>query len=270
MPTRLPPTARLILHLTLPKGDREFLAGDVEEDYAQARSAGRIAGMRWLTRQILGAVAASVALRTKHIRNRFAARPMGQATRRKGDPALDILLRNIRFSLRALRKKPGYTALVVFTLALGIGANTAIFSVVNAVLLRALPFPESDRMVAVSETVALDPANQVPTAYVTYRDYRDENTTLEKMGAVYSGTLELTGYDEALRLQARFVSPSYLELLGARPEIGRVFDPQDDEAPDAHPVASSATDSGVAGSETIQTSSGGVSRSTTAPTRWWA
>ena len=72
MPTRLPLAARLILRLTLPKGDREFLAGDVEEDYARARSAGRIAGMQWLTRQVLGAVAASLALRTKHIRNRFA------------------------------------------------------------------------------------------------------------------------------------------------------------------------------------------------------
>ena len=86
---------------------------------------------------------------------------------------MDMLLRNIRFSLRALRKQPGYTALVVFTLALGIGANTAIFSVINAVLLRALPFPDSDRMVVVSETFGLDPASQIPTAYLTYKDYRD-------------------------------------------------------------------------------------------------
>ncbi len=129
------------------------------------------------------------------------------------------------------------TALVVFTLALGIGANTAIFSVVNAVLLRALPFPESDRIVVVSETVGLVAANQVSTAHVTYRDYRDESTTIEKMGAMTGGTVVLTGDDEALRLLARFVSPSFLELLGARPEIGRVFDAGDDEAPDAHPVA---------------------------------
>ena len=238
MPTRLPLVARLILLLTLPDGDREFLAGDVEEDYAQARSEGRIAGMRWLARQILGAVAASVALRTKHIRKRFAPppRPRGQGARRKGDPAVDMLFRNIRFSIRALSRQPGYTALVVFTLALGIGANTAIFSVVNAVLLRALPFPESDRMVVVSETVALDPNNQVSTAHVTYRDYRDESTTIEKMGAVFGGTAVLTGDDEALRLRTRFVSPSFLELLGARPEIGRVFDAQDNEAPDAHAV----------------------------------
>ena len=237
MATRLPLAAALILRLTLPEGDREFLAGDVEEDYAQARSEGRIAGMRWLGRQILGAVAASVALRTKHLQTRFAPRPMGQGMHRKGDPAVDMLLRNIRFSLRALGKQPGYTALVVFTLALGIGANTAIFSVVNAVLLRALPFPESDRMVAVSETVGLVAANQVSTAHVTYRDYRDKSTTIEKMGAMTGQTVVLTGDDEALRLLARFVSPSFLELLGARPEIGRVFDAGDDEAPDAHPVA---------------------------------
>ena len=162
---------------------------------------------------------------------------MGQGTRRKGDPALDMLLRNIRFSLRALRKQPGYTALVVFTLALGIGANTAIFSVVNAVLLRALPFPESDRMVVVSETIGLDPGSQIPTSYLTYKDYRDGNTTIEQMGAASFRTVVLTGDDEALRLQARFASPSYLELLGARPALGRLFDAQDDEAPDAHPVA---------------------------------
>ncbi|MCZ6918696.1 MAG: ABC transporter permease [Gemmatimonadetes bacterium] len=237
MPTPLPLAARLILRLSLPQRDREFLAGDVAEDYARARAEGRLAGWRWLAPQILGAVAASVALRTKHIRQRFATRLTNPVTHRKGDPAVDMLFRNIRFSLRALRKQPGYTALVVFTLALGIGANTAIFSVVNAVLLRALPFPESDRMVVVSETVALDPANQVSTAYVTYRDYRDESTTIEKMGAVFGGTVVLTGADEALRLQARFVSPSFLELLGARPAIGRVFDAGDDEAPDAHPVA---------------------------------
>ena len=228
MNNRLPFVARLILRLTLPRGDREFLAGDLQEDYIEPRSRGRLAGLRWLARQILGAVGASVALRTRHMRRRPDRR-----THRKGDPALDMLFRNIRFSLRTLRKQPGYTALVVSTLALGIGANTAIFSVVNAVLLRPLPFPEPDRMVVVSETVALNPLSQVSTAYVTYKDYRDESTTIGKMGAISFGTVVLTGDDEALRLQARFTSPSYLELMGAGAAIGRVFDSQDDEAPGA-------------------------------------
>ncbi len=102
---------------------------------------------------------------------------------------MDMLLHNIRFSLRALGKQPGYTALVVFTLALGIGANTAIFSVVNAVLLRALPFPESDRMVVVSETVGLVADNQVATAHVTYRglprqehDHREDGSNDRRDG----------------------------------------------------------------------------------------
>ena len=234
MTTRLPLVARLILRFILPEGDREFLAGDLEEDYTRALSRGRLPGLQWLARQILGAVTASIALRT---RRRAAARPFNVRTRRKGDPALETLLRNIGYSLRALRRQPGYTALVVFTLALGIGANTAIFSVVNAVLLRPLPFPDPDRMVVVSETVGMDPNSQVTTAYVTYKDYRDESTTIDKMGAINFGTVVLTGGDDALRLQARFTSPSYLELMGARVGIGRMFDAQDDETPDAHPVA---------------------------------
>jgi putative ABC transport system permease protein len=237
MRTRLPLAARVILRLALPKGDREFVAGDLEEDYIQARSRGRLAGWRWLTRQILGAAGASVALRMGRTLRTAAHLPAHPGMRRKGDPALETLVRNIRYALRALRKQPGYTALVVLTLALGIGANTAIFSVVNAVLIRALPFPEPDRMVVVSETVALDPENQVSTAYVTYKDYRDESTTIEKMGAINFATVVLTGGDEALRLRARFTSPSYLELLGARAALGRVFDSQDDIAPGAHPVA---------------------------------
>ena len=234
MTTPLPLVARLILRLILPEGDREFLTGDMEEDYTQAIARGRLAGLRWLARQIMGAVTASIALRT---RRRSAAHPTKVKKRRKGDPALETLLRNIGYSLRALRRQPGYTALVVFTLALGIGANTAIFSVVNAVLLRPLPFPDPDRMVVVSETVGMDPNSQVSTAYVTYKDYRDESTTIDKMGAINFGTVVLTGGDEALRLQGRFTSPSYLELMGARVEIGRMFDAQDDETPGAHPVA---------------------------------
>lgn len=151
---------------------------------------------------------------------------------------LGIILKDVHHSARSLTKQPAFTSLVVLTLALGIGANTAVFSVVNAVMLRALPYPDADRLVSVWETVGEDKQTPVATSYPTYVDWREQSQSFETMGVSTTfGTVILSGGEEALRLRANFVSPEYLDLLGARPEVGRLVQEGDNLVPDGHPIA---------------------------------
>src|ERR671916_1919348 len=114
---------------------------------------------------------------------------------------MNTLLQDVRYGARMLWKKPGFTAVVLATLALGIGANTVIFSVVNGVLLRPLPFPTADRLVFMSEW-----SQQVPNMSVSYpnfEDWRRETRTMEQMAAFRSNGFTLTGGSEPERLTAR-------------------------------------------------------------------
>jgi len=132
-------------------------------------------------------------------------------------------VRDLRQAFRTLRGNPGYTAAAVLTLALGIGANTAIFSVVDAVMLRPLPFPDPDRLVDVlavrppqTERVAISPAD--------FLAWRGQGRVFEEIGAyVPFGTLDWTGGDEPVRLSRHLVSEGLLAALGVRPAHGRLF-----------------------------------------------
>jgi putative ABC transport system permease protein len=137
---------------------------------------------------------------------------------------IGALLQDLRYGLRILLKKPGFTAVAVLALALGIGANTAIFSVVNAVLLRPLPFKEPERLVMVWEhnrprgrtTNVINPGN--------FLDWRDQNTVFEQMASFYDDQLNLTGdaaHPEEVPVQV--VSTNLFSLLGTSPELGRAF-----------------------------------------------
>src|SRR5437867_12111956 len=125
------------------------------------------------------------------------------------------LLSDLRYSLRALRKTPGFAATALLTLALGIGANTAIFSVVNAVLLRALPYREPHRLVAVN--IQTEPRAQalaqrrstLPWSYPRFEDLRRFATSFESLAALVSQDLNLTGTGAPERLAAELVSPAY-------------------------------------------------------------
>jgi len=136
------------------------------------------------------------------------------------------LLQDVRHAARGLARSPGFTALALATLAVGIGANAAIFSVVDAVLLRPLPYASADRLVQLGDLTPDGHANNV--GYETFEDLRDRNTTFESMAAVrfWQPTLVIGGSAE--RIPAMRVSWNYFSMLGVPPALGRDFRREDD------------------------------------------
>jgi predicted permease len=148
---------------------------------------------------------------------------------------MDRLLLDLRLAFRRLRQNPGFSIVAILTLALGIGANTAIFSVINAVLLRPLPVERSSELVAVNETMA---GNTFPTLSVpNFRDMRDRNTVLSGLAAyrILPASLGLPGASQ--RLWGFLVTGNYFNMLGVKPVRGRLLLPEDDRVPGGHPVA---------------------------------
>ena len=146
---------------------------------------------------------------------------------------LEDLWQDARYAVRSLRKHPGFTVIAVFTLALGIGANTAIFSVINAVLLRPLPYADADRLVVLTETLSERP---IGVSYPNFVDWRNQSTTFENVAAVrHRESFNVTGAGDSERLQGRLVSANFLATLGVKPILGRDFSAEDDR-PGAAPV----------------------------------
>src|SRR6267143_5695480 len=143
-------------------------------------------------------------------------------------------MQNLRYAFRVLGKQPLFTAIVVLTFALGIGANTAVFSVLNAVLLRPLPFHEPQNLVALGEYDArekADPGTEIYSiSYLDYVDWRDQNKVFERV-AVYTNksVSTLTDGNEAIHVQGEAVSADLFPLLGVQPFLGRAFLPNEDE-----------------------------------------
>ena len=125
-----------------------------------------------------------------------------------------------------LRTHPGFTSIAVLTLALGIGANTAIFSVVNALLLRELPYVESERLVMLSEKSREGERQGVP--YPNFADWRARAQSFTGMAGTYTESFNLTGVEKSARLQARLCNWDFFQLLGVAPEFGRLFTESDD------------------------------------------
>ena len=144
------------------------------------------------------------------------------------------LAQNLRLALRRLKNNPGFTVVAVLTLALGIGANTAMFSIVNAVLLRPLPYRDPQRLMLLAEHWPQFP--RLSLSYLNYKDWRDQSHSFEAVGAVRNNQMTMTGGAEAERLPSQNVTANLFELLGVKPELGRVFSDAEDK-PGAPPVA---------------------------------
>lgn len=140
---------------------------------------------------------------------------------------MNFVIRDFRYATRMLLKQPGFTAVAVLTLALGIGANTAIFSVVNAVLLRPLPFPHSEQLVLVSDDLAGRQLNGVGMSVPELQDLQERAGVFEDISAVWPVDANLTGSDRPERVELLAVSPNYFSLLGATAQLGRVFGDED-------------------------------------------
>jgi putative ABC transport system permease protein len=140
---------------------------------------------------------------------------------------VDELWRDVRFSVRSLARSRMYTAVVVLTLALGLGANVAVFSLVHSVLIRPLPFPDSRNLMFL---MSVDENGQDDwLSYADLLDFRRQSKTLDGIAAFTAQSVNLTGERAPERLSGRFVSSPYFELLGARPELGRLLQMRDDE-----------------------------------------
>jgi predicted permease len=146
---------------------------------------------------------------------------------------MEKMWQDVRYGVRMLLKNPGITFVVILALALGIGANTAIFSVVDAVLLRPLPYPESDRLVFLNETSkAMD---EISVSYPNFTDWRNQNHVFEKLGVYNRDSYNLTGTGEAERIITGQVSADLFAALRVTPALGRLFT-NDEDKPGASPV----------------------------------
>ncbi len=151
---------------------------------------------------------------------------------------MNTFWQDLRYGARMLMRNPGFTLIAVITLALGIGANTAIFSVVNAVLLRPLPFPESERLVRLyeKETDAATPSERLEVAPANFLDWQRQSRTLAGIAAWGDEEQALAGQDKAEPVMAAFVSANFFSVLGVSPLYGRVLTSEEDQ-PDRDTVA---------------------------------
>lgn len=136
------------------------------------------------------------------------------------------MMQDIRYAVRMLLKSPGFAAIAILTLALGIGANTALFSVVNGVLLNPLPYPHPDQLVALAEK--FPPFPEASIAYPNFLDWVSMNHTFQGLAAYRETNFNMTGTGEAQRLRGEQVSADFFPLLGVKPVVGRDFSKQDD------------------------------------------
>jgi predicted permease len=141
---------------------------------------------------------------------------------------VETLLQDTKYGCRMLARNPGFTAIAVLTLAIGIGASTAIFSVVDTVLLRPLPYQQPDRLVVVSESLPGMSRDEIGVAAGEFEDYRDHNRSFSEVAAYESSGFNLTGVGKPSRVNAAALSASAFPLLGVSPELGRGFTPEED------------------------------------------
>src|SRR5690242_19927755 len=140
---------------------------------------------------------------------------------------MGTLLQDVRYGLRMLVKKPTFTIVAVLTLALGVGANTAIFSIVNAVLLRSLPYPDPDRLVRVFFNEPGVGLRDVRFSKPELDDLQTRSDVFEDVSPIFEGSEDLTGAGQPERVEGVNGSFSYFSMLGVTPQIGRLFGPQD-------------------------------------------
>jgi len=149
---------------------------------------------------------------------------------------MSALLQDLKYGLRMLAKNPGFTAAAVLTLALGIGPNTAIFTVVNSLLLRPLPVEQPDRLVAVFMTQKGNDTYN-PSSYPDYLDLRDRNGMFSGVAAHFYWPMSLKTADRPQIVMGQVVTSNYFTVLGVKPFLGRAFLPEENETPGGHPVA---------------------------------
>jgi predicted permease len=140
---------------------------------------------------------------------------------------METLVQDLRYGVRMLRKSPGFSAVVIVTLALGIGANTALFSVVDAILLRPLPYQQPEQLVSVKEDLPGANLSDAGMSQPELDDFQQRSGVFDQVSAVWAINANITGREKPQRVEANAVSTNYFTLLGARPALGRVWNAGD-------------------------------------------
>ena len=140
---------------------------------------------------------------------------------------LDTLARDLRLALRGIRRRPGFTLAVVLTVALGIGANTAIFGVVDGVLIKPLPYPNAGELVSIKQVAPGLNTSELRISPTQYFTYRDEGRVFQQIGLYGDGGTTITGIGEPEQARALFVTYDVLQALGVQPQLGRIFNEAD-------------------------------------------
>ena len=217
MTTQTPPrVAEWLLRRTLPAGTRgQSILGDLVEEWREAGATPRATLRFWRH-------ALSLALRysVKHDRSH------GHPPERSDDMFLDNLRNDLRYAVRSYAKAPAFTLIILTTLALGIGASTAIFSMVNGILLQPLPLPDPDRLVYANEVNGKGVV--ISMAWPNYVDWRARAQSFQSLANSRDEPYTLTGVDRAQRLRGRRVTGNFFQTLGVSPVLGRGFTEEDD------------------------------------------
>ncbi|HKP03417.1 MAG TPA: ABC transporter permease [Chthoniobacterales bacterium] len=206
----------------------EELSQHLEDQYEQSlsRGASEAEAREAILSELSGNELLAPAL--KRVERRVPQNPIQMGTERKTNMIGD-LRQDVRYGLRMLMKNPAFTIIAVLALALGIGANTAIFSVVNTLLLRPLPYKNPEQLVVIWENAThLGFPKNTPSP-ANFLDWQKQNTLFTGMGAFAERTFNLTGVGEPERLEGRRVSANLFELLGVKPILGRTFVPDEDK-----------------------------------------
>jgi putative ABC transport system permease protein len=207
---------------------REDALDDLADHYdIHLTTSGRAAADRWYWRQV---PAFAVRVRIAAVLGGPLAAPGPRPpVDHPRESAMQTTLTDLRYGARAMARNPGFTAIAVLTLALGIGATAAIFSVVRSVLLRPLPFPEPERIVQLWETRAERDMFQISFTYANFWDVRDMNRTLDAVGAIRWSSRNVTGAEEPLRANVAGVTEGFFRALRVTPVAGRIFTRGEDE-----------------------------------------
>jgi predicted permease len=192
---------------------RELLSGGATEAEARRITLDEMGGHELLAREL------------RAVERADAPEPVVLGAGSKGGQ-LAGLGQDLRYGFRTLRKNPGFTAIAMLALALGIGANTAIFSVVNGVLLQPLAYPDADRLLRIYETTPKYGGSSV--AYPNFLDWRRESRSFTDMGAIRDDDFNFTGAGQPEQVSGEYVSASFFPVLGVTPFLGRSFRPEED------------------------------------------
>src|SRR5260370_23292952 len=176
-------------------------------------------------------------IRLSRIRAGGEAQAMDLLRDQRGLPWLEDLLRDVRHGLRALRRAPGFAAVVILTLALGIGANTAIFSIINGVLLLPLPYPQPAQLMYLTTQSSVLGFSQFPASVAEYLEFQQFNRSFADVGAFRTGEANLVAGDRALRVRSATIDAHLLKTLQVQPAQGRLFTGDETGLVSPQPVA---------------------------------